>query len=57
MVGPSRDYLWILARDKILVPEVRQQILATALQLGLDTGRLICVEHICDDVSASPKTP
>ncbi|PSS58759.1 lipocalin family protein [Pseudomonas sp. BBP2017] len=43
VVGPSRDYLWILARDKQLSDEVREQLLAQALKLGIDVSQLIWV--------------
>lgn len=49
VVGPDRDYLWILARDKQLAPEVREKLLATARQLGLDTQRLIWVAQTRSD--------
>lgn len=45
VVGPSRDYLWILARERHLPPEVREQLLEKARQLGFDTSRLIWVDH------------
>ncbi|HSB96756.1 MAG TPA: lipocalin family protein [Spongiibacteraceae bacterium] len=45
VVGPSRDYLWILARDKQLPPTVREQLLNQAEQLGFAVQQLIWVEH------------
>jgi apolipoprotein D and lipocalin family protein len=43
VVGPSRDYLWILSRDRSLSAEVREQLLQKAQELGFDTRRLIWV--------------
>jgi apolipoprotein D and lipocalin family protein len=43
VVGPDRGYAWILARDKQLSPEVRQQILDRAKSLGIDVNGLIWV--------------
>jgi apolipoprotein D and lipocalin family protein len=46
VVGQSRDYLWILARDKQLPPPIREQLLKQAQQLGFATQQLIWVEQI-----------
>jgi len=43
VVGPDRGYVWILARDKQLTPEVREQVLAQARKLGIDVDQLIWV--------------
>ena len=43
VVGPDRDYLWILARDKALPAGVREQLLNQANELGIDVSRLIWV--------------
>ncbi|MBP9806136.1 MAG: lipocalin family protein [Candidatus Accumulibacter sp.] len=43
VVGPSRDYLWILARERRLPADVREQLLKKASQLGFDISRLIWV--------------
>ena len=43
VVGPSRDYLWILSRERRLPTEVREQLLEKARQLGFDISRLIWV--------------
>jgi apolipoprotein D and lipocalin family protein len=43
VVGPTRDYLWILSRERRLPAEVREPLLAKARQLGFDTNRLIWV--------------
>ena len=45
VAGPDRDYLWILARDKVLPAEVRAQLVAQARELGFATDKLIWVEH------------
>jgi apolipoprotein D and lipocalin family protein len=43
--GPSRSYLWILARDPILAPAVLGDLVARARVLGFATEELIMVEH------------
>ena len=43
VVGPSRDYLWILARERNLPADVREQLVAKAQQLGFDINGLIWV--------------
>lgn len=48
VVGPNRDYLWILARDKQLAPEVRASLLEKAKTLGLATEKLIWVAQTRD---------
>ncbi len=45
VAGPDRDYLWILARDRQLPPEIREQLLMRARELGFDTQKLIWVSH------------
>ena len=49
VMGPNRDYLWILARDRQLPDAVRERLLAQAAALGIDVSRLIWVEHDRDD--------
>ena len=49
VVGPDRDYLWILARDKELPAAVRTQLLAQAKAQGLDVDKLIWVEQTRSD--------
>lgn len=49
VMGPDRDYLWLLARDKTLTEPVRGRLLAQARALGIDTDRLIWVRHDRDD--------
>ena len=43
--GPSRSYLWILARDKALEEETLRSLVGTAKRLGFETDRLILVDH------------
>lgn len=45
VAGPDRDYLWILARDRTLPAEVREQLVSKAQALGFATEKLIWVEH------------
>lgn len=45
VAGPDRDYLWILARDKTLPAEVREQLVSQARALGFATDKLIWVEQ------------
>lgn len=37
---PKRKYLWILAREKTLAPEIERELLAKLQTLGYDTARL-----------------
>jgi len=45
VVGPDRDYLWILARDKQIDPALKAQLLSQAQTFGLPTEKLIWVTH------------
>lgn len=49
VVGPDRDYLWILARDKQLPAPIRDQLVAQAKEQGIDVGQLIWVAQTRDD--------
>lgn len=49
VLGPSRSYLWILARDKRLPDEVRDRLVANVRALGIDPAKLIWVEQARDD--------
>lgn len=49
VVGPDRDYLWILARDKQLPVAVREQLVAQAKAQGIDITQLIWVAQTRDD--------
>ena len=43
--GPTRDYLWILARKPDLSPDVRRRLVAKAASLGYPVERLQLVDH------------
>ena len=43
VVGPSREYLWILARKKTLPPKLQDQLIKKVSQLDIDTNQLIWV--------------
>ncbi|MBM3342008.1 MAG: lipocalin [Betaproteobacteria bacterium] len=43
VVGPSRSYFWILAREKQLPSKIRERLLEKARRLGIDTTALIWV--------------
>jgi apolipoprotein D and lipocalin family protein len=45
VTGPTRSYLWILARDKNLKPSVLNGLVEKAKALGFATDRLIYVDH------------
>lgn len=45
VAGPDRGYLWILARDRELPTEVREQLVNQARSLGFATEQLIWVEQ------------
>ena len=47
--GPSRDYLWILARDRQLPPAVLDGLLQQARALGFAIEQLIMVKQDRDD--------
>jgi apolipoprotein D and lipocalin family protein len=49
VMGPDRGYLWILAREKRLPAEIRDQLLDQARRLGVEVPSLIWVEHSRDD--------
>ncbi len=49
VMGPDRDYFWILARDKQLPEPLRQALLENARRLGIDTGLLIWPSQTRDD--------
>ncbi|MCA3260839.1 MAG: lipocalin family protein [Telmatospirillum sp.] len=43
--GPTRGYLWLLARRPDLAPEIRNRLVEQARGLGFPTAELILVEH------------
>ncbi len=45
VVGPNRDYLWILARDKQIPAELRDRLLGQARALGFAVEQLIWVDQ------------
>ena len=49
VIGPNRDYLWILARERQLPASVREQLVAQARQLGVAVDKLIWVEQTRPD--------
>lgn len=49
VVGPDRDYLWILSRDRQLSPAVREALLAQAKAAGIAVERLIWVSQTRSD--------
>jgi apolipoprotein D and lipocalin family protein len=51
VAGPSRDYLWILAREKTLPEVIREQLVGEAKRLGFATEQLIWVEHTRGDAA------
>ena len=45
VIGPDPSYLWILARDKSIPTDVRERLVAQAARVGVDTQKLIWVDH------------
>jgi apolipoprotein D and lipocalin family protein len=45
VAGPSRQYLWILARSPSLDQPIIERLVATARELGFPVDELIFVEH------------
>ncbi|MGE0568854.1 MAG: lipocalin family protein [Bacteroidia bacterium] len=43
--GNSKDYLWILGRDKIIPDSIKTKYLIKANQLGFNTEKLLWIEH------------
>lgn len=43
--GPSKTYLWILARESTLEDAIKTRLITKAKELGFDTERLIHVKH------------
>ncbi len=43
--GPSRKYLWILARKPEMEENIKADLVEKARSLGFDTSKLIFVEH------------
>jgi apolipoprotein D and lipocalin family protein len=49
VIGPDRSYAWILAREKLLTPAVRELLLQKAATAGIDKAALIWVDHSRQD--------
>lgn len=45
VAGPTRDYLWILAREPDLSPQERARLMEKVRQLGFPVGDLILVDQ------------
>lgn len=45
VAGNDRNYLWVLARDRQLAPDLYQRLLQEAAALGFDTSKLIRVSQ------------
>jgi apolipoprotein D and lipocalin family protein len=45
VVGKGTDYLWILSREKTIPNDVKEQFLKKAVSLGIDTNKLVWVNH------------
>jgi apolipoprotein D and lipocalin family protein len=45
VVGPNRDYFWILSREPRLSEELKAELVAKAQALGIDTTQLIWVKQ------------
>lgn len=43
VVGPSREYLWILARERALPHRLREQLIKYIMRFDIDTKQLIWV--------------
>ena len=49
VVGPNRDYLWLLAREKQLSEDIRLQLMRQAAEMGIDIQKLIWVDQTRND--------
>ena len=52
--GPSRDYLWILARKSSLKPKIKNKLISIAQQNGFSTGELIQVNQANSPCNKKP---
>ena len=43
--GPSKEYLWLLARQPKITTEIRNQLVRKAAQIGFPVENLILVDH------------
>lgn len=55
VLGPDTGYAWILAREKTLPPAVRDELVRRAREAGVDTGKLIWVNHGRQDPALAPR--
>ncbi len=46
--GPNRSYLWILARQPVMDPKIRESLIDYARSLEFETDKLILVDHAID---------
>lgn len=46
VVGNNTDYMWILAREKTIPDDLKNNYLKIASELGFDVNKLIWVEHL-----------
>lgn len=53
--GPSRNFLWILSREKTLDPAVMQQLIEKAKKLGFRLDKIIYVDQ--KEGTAAPQQP
>ena len=47
--GPNRSYLWILARQKTMEPDLLERLIEMARKLDFDVDELIMVKHDLPD--------
>ncbi|HES76236.1 MAG TPA: hypothetical protein ENO09_04410 [bacterium] len=45
VVGPNRDYFWILARESHIADALKAELIAKAQAIGIDTTKLIWVNQ------------
>ncbi len=43
--GPNKSYLWILARDPEIKPQLKNMLIAKAAAMGFETNKLIFVDQ------------
>ena len=43
--GPNKAYLWILAREPEIKPELKDMLISKAAALGFDASKLIFVDQ------------
>jgi len=55
LTGPSRKYLWILARENTLPEDITQGLLHQAKIWGFDTDKVLRVNHTPPEAQAIPR--